>query len=201
MHTQTQKSRTLLWQKCASVSLIGQYHNISAFMLRINESEYFREHTPFLWIYKKRWDGRLARQGSSTEKKMAEEKEKEDSGGQSKLREQHWKHFQGCFCWHRVRRPCCSLEMLLDDKLNWVNFRTKAGWKKRLLDVIRVSHSCLHGRENETTANFPTWPKCLSLQHHTGLSGICSLFFKICFNIFVLSKRWITQPLLECLNV
>lgn len=141
------------------------------------------------------------RQGSSTEKKMAEEKEKEDSGGQSKLREQHWKHFQGCFCWQRVRRPCCSLEMLLDDKLNWVSFRTKARWKKRLLDVIRVSHSCLHGRENETTANFPTWPKCLSLQHHAGLSGICSLFLKICFNIFVLSKRWITQPLLECLNV
>ena len=72
-----------------------------------------------------------------------------------------WKHFQGCFCW-RVRCPCCSLKMLLDDKLKRLKFRTKAGRDERSnwLDVIRVSHSCLHVRDDETTTYSPTWPSC-----------------------------------------
>ncbi len=35
------------------------------------------------------------------------------------------KHFQGCFFWHWMRCPCCSLKMLSDDKLKLTAFQNQ----------------------------------------------------------------------------
>ena len=116
---------------------------------------------------------RLTRQTTERGKTWCTKKEAEQDGagderGQSERRE-HWKHFQGWIHWHWVRRPRCGLKNAFRwwTKLTEFQNQSRERWKKQLLDIIRVSHGCLHSREDETTTYSPTWLSCLSVQHCT----------------------------------
>lgn len=53
-------------------------------------------------------------------------------------------------------------------------------WKKQLLDVIRVSHSCLHGRgqNNHLFSHLNKLFKFTALYATQGLSGVCTVLAK-----------------------